>query len=202
MHLDQGQYQALLEIGNLGFKKAADALSILLQKNIELHVPELKTVPFEDMIQVIDDADEIQVVVYLRVHGDTPGKFALFFPLPSAMFIARTLFGNEGEIDMYSDALAQSALMEVGNIVVSSFVTALAERISLVLLPSTPALAIDITGAIVDAILTEDGMFDDEFLLISTVIEGNYLIQGQLLFFPNTGSLEKLLGAIGNDRNY
>lgn len=194
MYPEQKRLDTLFKVANIGFAKAGDALSTLLQKSIILRVPEIKTVPFENIVKDFEEKGTIQVVIFLRIEGPAPGKMALFFPLESAEFIVRALYLHDAPIDLYNDEMTQSALMEVGNIMVSSFVTALSDHAGISLLPSIPAIAIDLAGAIMDAILLEEGVLEDEVLLIDTLISGGTSIQGQLVFFPNKGSIEKLFG--------
>ena len=196
MQLEQKHVDALFTISNIGFGQAATSLSTLLQTNITLRVPEVKMIPFDHIVDAIHASDAVHAVVYLRVVGHSPGKMALFFPLESAEFIVQTLFSNNNPVDFYSDPMAQSALQEVGNIMVSSFLTALADHTNVPFSPSTPALAIDMARAIIDAIMIEDGFLDDEVLFIRTVISGSSHVHGQLVFFPDAGSLTKLLGAL------
>jgi len=196
VHLKQKHLDALLKISNLGFGKAATSLSGLLQSEITLLVPEVKMIPFDHLVEAIRATDAIHVVVYLRVNGYTPGKMALFFPLESAEIIAQKLFSHNLPIDFFTDSMAQSALQEVGNIMVSSFLTSLADHTNHPFSPSTPALAIDMARAIIDAIMIEDGVLDDEVLFIRTLISGSSHVHGQLVFFPDAGSLTKLLGAL------
>ncbi|HEX3015456.1 MAG TPA: chemotaxis protein CheC [Desulfobacteria bacterium] len=196
MIMEQCQLERLILVGNMGFTKAATALSQLLHKQITLRLPEVKMIEFAAVTEVIGEAGEPQVVVFLRVDGEIPGKMALFFPLASAEFMAQTLVATDDDLNLFENQLAQSALMEVGNILVSSFVWALADKTGFAISPSTPAIAIDMAGAALDAILVEDGVLDDNVLLLSTVIEGSSSLQGQFLFFPSAGSLEKLLEAL------
>ena len=196
MYLEQKRLDALFKVANIGFSKAGAALSTLLQKNITLRVPEIKTVPFEHIIKDFEEKGTVQVVIFLRIEGEAPGKMALFFPLESAEYIVRALYVHNAPIDLYNDEMAQSALKEVGNIMVSSFLAALSDHAGISLLPSIPAIAIDLAGAIMDAILIEEGVLEDEVLLISTLISGSTSVQGQLVFFPNVGSIEKLFGSL------
>jgi chemotaxis protein CheC len=53
------------------------------------------------------------------------------------------------------------------------------------------------TGAILDAVLLEEGDLDDYTLLIDTRLTGLKDMEGKFLFIPNQGSLEILLGAFG-----
>jgi len=197
MQITQIQLDALKEIGNIGSGHAATALSTLLQRRIDMSVPEVWAVPFAQAADIIGNMDEPQAVVYVRVEGDAPGKAVFFFPLVSAQVVVRVLLGGDGEFDLFGDELAQSALKEVGNILVSSFLIALTKFSGIPLQPSVPALAVDMAGAILDAILLEEGILDDIVLFIDTQLSGIPQIEGQFIFLPNEGSLQKLLGALG-----
>jgi len=197
MQVNQMQLDALKEIGNIGSGHAATALSTLLQRRIDMSVPEVWAVPFEQIADIIGNMGEPQAVVYVRVEGDAPGKAVFFFPLVSAQIVAQLLFGTDHELDLFDDEMAQSALKEVGNILVSSFLIALTQFSGIALQPSVPALAVDMAGAILDAILLEEGTLDDDVLFIDTQLSGIPQIEGQFIYLPNEGSLKKLLGALG-----
>lgn len=197
MQINQLQLDALKEIGNIGSGHAATALSTLLQRRIDMSVPEVWAVSFEQVAGIVGQLDTPQAVVYVRVEGDAPGKAVFFFPIPSAEIVAQALFQTDEHLDLYTNEMAQSALKEVGNIMVSSFLIALTQFSGIPLQPSVPALAVDMAGAILDAILLEEGMLDDTVLFIDTQLSGIPQIEGQFLFLPNDGSLKKLLGALG-----
>lgn len=197
MEISQLQLDALREIGNIGSGHAATALSTLLQRRIDMSVPEVWAISFEEVASVIGHLDSPQAVIYVKVEGDAPGKAVFFFPVESAEIVVQTLFGSQDSFNIYEDEMAQSALKEVGNIMVSSFLIALTQFSGIPLQPSVPALAVDMAGAILDAILLEDGVLEDKVLFIDTQLSGIPQIEGQFIFLPNDGSLKKLLGALG-----
>lgn len=197
MEITQFQLDALREIGNIGSGHAATALSTLLQRRIDMSVPEVWALPFENLESVIGQLDMPQAVIYVKVEGDAPGKAVFFFPLESAEIVVQALLGTDQPLDLFTDELVQSALKEVGNIMVSSFIIALTSFSGVPLQPSVPALAVDMVGAILDAILLEEGSLDDSVLFIDTQMSGIPQIEGQFIFLPNDGSLKKLLGAFG-----
>lgn len=199
MEITQIQLDALKEIGNIGSGHAATALSTLLSRRIDMSVPEVWAVPFENLDTVVGQLDTPQAVVYVKAEGDAPGKAVFFFPVESAKIVAQALLGIEKaeDVDVFGDEMVQSALKEVGNIMVSSFLIALTSFSGIPLQPSVPALAVDMAGAILDAILLEDGSLDDNVLFIDTQLSGIPQIEGQFIFLPNDGSLKKLLGALG-----
>lgn len=197
MEVTQLQRDALREIGNIGSGHAATALSMLLQRRIDMSVPEVWAISFEEVASVIGQLDSPQAVIYVKVEGEAPGKAVFFFPVESAEIVVKALFGSEESFNLFEDDMAQSALKEVGNIMVSSFLIALTQFSGIPLQPSVPALAVDMAGAILDAILLEDGSLEEKVLFIDTQLSGIPQIEGQFLFLPNDGSLRKLLGAFG-----
>ena len=197
MEITQLQRDALCEIGNIGSGHAATALSTLLQRRIDMSVPEVWAISFQEVASVIGQLDSPQAVIYVKVEGDAPGKAVFFFPVESAEIVVQALFGSEEPINLFENEMAQSALKEVGNIMVSSFLIALTQFSGSPLQPSVPALAVDMAGAILDAILLEDGSLEEKVLFIDTQLSGIPQIEGQFVFLPNEGSLRKLLGALG-----
>lgn len=195
--ISQFQLDALREIGNIGSGHAATALSNLLQRRIDMSVPKAWAVPFEQVAAIVGQQDLPQVAIYVKVEGEAPGKAVFFFPVESAEIMVQALFGSSEPRDLYTDEMAQSALKEVGNILVSSFLIALTEFSGIPLQPSVPAIAVDMIGASLDAIFLEDGVLDDTVLFIDTQLMGIPKIEGQFIFLPDDGSLKKLLGAIG-----
>ena len=197
MEITQFQLDALREIGNIGSGNAATALSTLLQRRIDMSVPKVWAVPFEQVAAIVGQLDTPQATIYVKVEGEAPGKAVFFFPIKSAEIVVQALFGTNEPRDLYTDEMAQSALKEVGNILVSSFVIALSRFSGIPLQPSVPALAVDMIGASLDAIFLEEGLLDDTVLFIDTQLSGIPQIEGQFIFLPDDGSLIKLLGAMG-----
>ncbi|MEA4900855.1 chemotaxis protein CheC [Desulfitobacterium sp.] len=197
MEISQLQLDALREIGNIGSGHAATALSSLLQRRIDMSVPEVWVVPYENIETIVGQLDSPQAVVYVKVEGGAEGKAVFFFPLESAQIVVQALLGTDQPLDLFADELVQSALKEVGNIMVSSFLMALTSFSGIPLQPSVPALAVDMVGAILDGIMLEEGVLDDNVLFIDTQMTGIPEIEGQFIFLPNDGSMKKLLGALG-----
>ncbi|GAB6152483.1 chemotaxis protein CheC [Desulfosporosinus burensis] len=197
MEITQFQQDALREIGNIGSGHAATALSTLLQRRIDMSVPKVWAVAFEQVSAIIGQLDTPQAVIYVKVEGEAPGKAVFFFPVESAEIVVQALFGMTEPVDIFFDEMAQSALKEVGNILVSSFLIALTQFSGIPLQPSVPALAVDMIGASLDAIFLEEGVLEDTVLFIDTQLTGIPKIEGQFIFLPDDGSLNKLLGAMG-----
>lgn len=197
MEISPIRLEALKEIGNIGSGHAATSLSNLLQTRIDMSVPKIWLVPLEKLSEALGELDATKVALYLKVEGEAPGKAIFVLSTRSAELMTKALLWRQEPPDIFTDEMAQSALREVGNILVSSFVIALTQFSGILLQPSIPALAIDMIGAMIDAVLLEEGKIDDEVLIIDTMMSGLEDMEGTFLFIPDEGSLDKLLGAFG-----
>ncbi len=94
--------------------------------------------------------------------------------------------------------IGESALMEIGNIVGTSYINALAKMTGMALEPTPPAIATDMLGAIVETVLAERAGAGDVALLLDSelVVEGSDATISFLLV-PDSGGVDQLLARLG-----
>lgn len=188
------QLDALREVGNIGTGNAATSLSQLVNNKIDMTVPAINIVPFDDIFSSIG-GDEIVVGVIVRVLGDTPGNILFVFDKETALKLVETLTGQKEE---YLSEMGNSVVQEIGNIVSSSYMNAIAKFTGLSITPSVPAVTYDMLGAILSTTFIESGQFDDYVLDIETMfVQDNEQIKGHFYYVPMPGSLEKILSTLG-----
>jgi chemotaxis protein CheC len=189
------QLDALREVGNIGAGNAATALSQLINKKVDMTVPSINIIPFDEIFSRIG-GEEVVVGVIVRVLGDTPGNILFIFEQETAVNIIELLTGQREEI---ISELGNSVLCEVGNIISGSYMNAIAKFTNLVILPSVPAVANDMLGAILSTTFIESGQFDDQVLDIETnfLNEDSTRVNGHFYYVPMPGSLEKILSTLG-----
>lgn len=189
------QLDALKEVGNIGAGNAATALSQLLNKKVDMTVPSVNIIPFEEVFSRIG-AEEVVVGVIVRVLGDTPGNILFIFDNETALNIIGLLMGTKGDT---IDEMGESVLSEVGNIIAGSYMNSIARFTNLLIMPSVPAVSCDMLGAILSTTFIESGQFDDQVLDIETTFlnEDSTKISGHFYYVPMPGSLEKILNALG-----
>lgn len=194
LNLKPIQLDALREVGNIGAGNAATALSQLINKKIDMTVPAVNIVPFDDIFSRIG-GEEVVIGVIVRVLGDTPGNILFIFEKEVALNLIETLTGGRDE---QITEMGNSVLCEVGNIISSSYMNSIARFTNLVITPSVPAVTYDMLGAILSTTFIESGQFDDMVLDIETIfLQNNEEISGHFYYIPMPGSLEKILGALG-----
>jgi len=199
--LNEMQLDALREVGNIGAGNAATALSKVVGKRVKMEVPLVKILPLKDVPDWLGGPEKEVLGVYLTMSGAANGHILFVMTIEDALKIMNILLGDltpsrEQVLDM--DEIARSAMEEIGNILSSSYLSALADFTGLRLNHSVPALAIDMAGAIVDVILIEISKRGDYALLIETeFVEEENKIKGYFMLIPDTGSLKIILQAIG-----
>ncbi|WP_234119577.1 chemotaxis protein CheC [Clostridium hydrogenum] len=189
------QLDALKEVSNIGAGNAATALSQLINKKVDMTVPAVNIIPFETLFSEISD-EKLAVGVIVRVLGDTPGNILFVFERETAMEIVESLTGKK---DDELTEIGSSVLCEIGNIISSSYMNAIAKLTNLVMLPSVPAVTYDMLGAMLSTIFIESGQYDDNVLDLETVFlqDKTKNINGHFYYIPVPGSLEKILNSLG-----
>lgn len=198
MTLNPIQLDALREIGNIGAGHAATVLSQLLGERIAMTVPDIKLIPLAKAGEIVGGSERVVVGIYLRVFGDAPSSILFIFPRTSAMQLVDILVGRKfGTTNLFRE-YEQSALKEIGNILTGAFLYALSTFTGLIMMPSVPAYAMDMAGAILGTVLIEMGTVAEYALIIETEFKAKEQeSRGHFFLLPDLDTLETLLNAIG-----
>ena len=146
--LSDFQRDALRELGNIGAGSAATALSQLLGRDVSLNVPEVMILPVDKIAERLAAQHKIVAAVYLRIFGEIKARALIIFPQDKVMLLLDLLMKrNLGDTREFGET-EQSALKEVGNIIISAYLNGIAKFIGLNSVPSVPALAVDMVEAI------------------------------------------------------
>ncbi|MCX7779293.1 MAG: chemotaxis protein CheC [Negativicutes bacterium] len=192
------QLDALREIGNVGAGNAATALSQVINRKIDMSVPQVSILPLGEVPEVVGGPDVMVAGVYLRVYGPAPGSILFLLPKSSAFALVDMAMGRSAGNTTSLNPIDESALMEIGNILAGAYLNALAHFTHLTMLQSIPALAVDMAGAILSTILAQLGQLGDYALVIETAFttetDG---VSGHFFLIPDPGSLQTILTAIG-----
>lgn len=188
------QLDVLREVGNIGTGNAATALSQLLNKKIDMTVPSINIISFDDIFNKVD-GDKVVMGVVVRVLGDTPGNILFILGKEPAFEIINDLTGSD---DDHLTQMGSSVIAEVGNIIACAFMNAISKLTNLEMIASVPAVTYDMLGAILSTTFIESSQFDDYVLDIETTyLKDAKEIGGHFYYIPKPGSLEKILTALG-----
>lgn len=188
---------ALREVGNIGAGNAMTALATMVDHRIDMSVPQVGIVSLGEFSQMAGGPEAPAVGVYMPVTGDAPGHVAFLLSEESACHLTDELLGRELGTTADLGEIERSALTEVGNIMASSYLVAICEMTGLNLYSSPPALAVDMTAAILSTIAVAFASLEDQALTVTTQMqEGGGKVDGFFIFIPESGSLSAILHAL------
>jgi chemotaxis protein CheC len=186
------QLDALRELANIGSGTASTALSSMLGRSVDISVPNAQALPFAEAVEAAGPPEQEMTGIVLGIVGDMNGTVLLLIPPADADTMCRML-GVDPD-----DEFALSALGEIGNIVGTSYINALAGMTGMDIEPTPPATATDMLGAIVETVLAGAAMTGDVALLL----DSNLTVEGEdcsISFFlvPDQGGVDELLSRLG-----
>ncbi|AJY77901.1 chemotaxis protein CheC [Paenibacillus beijingensis] len=196
--LAEFELDVLKEIGNIGAGNAATALSLLLDKPVDMDVPRVSLVPFEEIAERVGGSEQVVIAIFLRVEGEAPGNLFFIVQQQSAKSMLNQLLAMEtSEDDRYSE-MEFSALCEIGNILAGSYLSSLADFTNLSMAPSVPFVTLDMAGAVLSYGLNQYGVMGDSALLIETAfLDGSEALKGHFFLIPDPESFAKIFRALG-----
>lgn len=195
--LSKKQIDALKEVGTIGAGQAANALSQMTSRKVMISVPEVKATPLNKIIELVGPSEILSAAVYMKLIGDTQGRSLIIFPKQSAFNIVDILMKRPKGHTKFLSEIDCSALKEVGNILTGSFLTALANFLNVSLMLSTPLLAYDMVGAILDTLAVEFGVDADYLFCIQTkFIDPSLDIEGNFIMVFDRKSLDIIIDKI------
>ena len=192
------EIDTLREIGSIGTGNAASALSSMLGRSIRITLPEVRIMGYNEAIDWIGGPEAITAGVLVGLGGQING---IMLAVQSLDFVNLVLSSTlEKSIESYEELgeLERSALVEIGNIMISTFVNALSGLADISVELTVPGLTVDMQGAILAVPMAAYGGQTDYLMTIG----GNFICDGKevpcrLLLSPDIRSLNFLLRKLG-----
>jgi chemotaxis protein CheC len=186
------QLDALRELANIGSGTASTALSSMLGRSVDISVPQARALPIAEAVEAAGPVEQEITGIVLGIVGDMQGTVLLLVPPADADAMCRML-GVEPD-----DEFALSALGEIGNIVGTSYINALAGMTGMDIEPTPPGTTTDMLGALVSTVLAGAAMSGD----VALMLDSNLVVEGEdcsisFLLVPDQGGVEVLLSRLG-----
>ena len=192
------EIDTLREIGSIGTGNAATALSQMMNKQVRITLPEVRIMEYNEAIEWIGGPEEVTAGVLVKMSGDIGGIMLSVQKLELVNVVLNAMLGES--IDGYENLteLERSAMIEIGNIMISTFITALSGLADVNIKLTVPAFAVDMQGAILTVPMAEYGGMSDYLMAIG----GNFVCDGKevpchLILSPDLRSLDFLLRKLG-----
>ena len=199
--LEDSQFDVLKEIGNIGAGNATTALATMLNIKVDMSVPNVALLPFDNISSFIGSEEQTVVGILLEIQGDIDGMMMFLFDMKSAHHLVNSLMMRDVHQDENGMAdfseMEMSALNEIGNIVSGSYLSALSGLTGMKMVSSVPALSIDMLGALLSVPAIEFGKYGDKLLMIQSEFGEDDFVTGYFLLIPELESYVKILTSLG-----
>lgn len=192
------EIDTLREIGSIGTGNAATALGQLLGREVRITLPEVRIMGYNEAIEWIGGPEPITAGVLVGMSGQLSGIMLSVQQLDFVNLVLESMMERTIKDYMELGEIERSALTEVGNIMISTFINALSGLADLDIKLTVPAFTVDMQGAIMAVPMAEYGGQSDYIMTIG----GNFVSESKqvpcrLLMSPDLRSLNALLRKLG-----
>ncbi len=195
--LSKMKYDFLRELGSIGGGCATTSLSVLLNSQLTMDVPEVKVLSFLELTEMLGGAENLVVAVVSPIVGDLNGIMMFVLEADKARHLTNVIVEEDvSEVD-FSD-MDLSAIKEIGNIIISTYLASLEALTKFKIRTSPPEMSIDMAGAILSIPAIEFGEDGDQALIIeSSFKEDKHDINGNIILISEVNSYDKMYKALG-----
>lgn len=192
------ELDVMKEISSIGTSHAATSLSKLLQKEVRISIPEVSVLGYDETVNRIGDIEELVAATLVQMSNQVNGLMLFIFKLDLANVVLEKLIGIRYDSFEQLDELAYSALEEIGNIIICSYVNAFTQLVGVEIDLSVPSSTLNMLGGILTVPIAEYGYETDKLMYINAefIIDGKKLSDG-LLMLPDIASLNGILERLG-----
>ena len=192
------EIDTLREVGSIGTGNAATALSQMMGREVRITLPEVRIMGYNEAIEWIGGPEEITAGVLVKMGGQINGIMLSVQQIDFVNLVLNSMLSKT--ITDYSELtdLESSALVEVGNIMISTFINALSGLAGVDVTLTVPAFTVDMQGAILAVPMAEYGGQSDYIMTIGgNFVCDNKQVPCRLLMSPDLRSLNALLRKLG-----
>jgi chemotaxis protein CheC len=196
MELTRTQEDALVELLNIGFGRAAASLSELTGHRVLLEVPQVSVHPIDDLNRALRLFLEDEVASVHQIFSGPVGGDALLILNHSAAGMLKELLTDEAPLPLSIDASAREVLTEVGNILLNACLGTFGNILQVQVSFSVPHLNLDTLHEVMRSLLV-----NREGLRYALVVHAGFKlrhaeVRGYLVIVLSVASLDRLIRAV------
>lgn len=196
--LGENQMDVFREIGSIGNGNAITALSGILSEKISMELPEVNILEFNMAQKKIGDAEEIVGAVLVEMSGELSGLMMLILKRDFIKTMIKKVLSYEKENLLDMEEMEESLLIEVGNIMLSSYISALSSLTNIQIHLSVPQFAVNMLGGILSMPMAMMGIESDQIMMITGAFSiGGEEMDSNILLLPDIRSLNVLMKKLG-----
>jgi chemotaxis protein CheC len=196
VELTQGQHDALIELLNIGFGRAASSLSDLTGHRVLLEVPQVSVHPIGELAARLESVLSDDIASVHQIFSGPVAGDALLILNHQAAGMLKELLTNEPPLPMPIDATSREVLTEVGNILLNACLGTFGNILKVQVSFSVPQLSLDTLHGLMHSLL-----INNEGLRYALVVHAGFKLRdaevtGFLVIVLSVASLDRLIRAV------
>lgn len=198
--LNEMQLDVLRELGNIGSGNAATSLSSMLSRPVNIEVPKIRILDYQEVVDNMGGPETMIVGVMLTLSDDVTGMMMFLLQQNFAHMTLNDLLGESFTSFTEIDELGYSAMKEVANIMAASYVNAISTMTGLTINISVPDICIDMLGAVLSVPAIHYAHISDKIIFIEDEFNSQEEnAASHILLIPEVESLQKIMSNLGLD---
>ncbi len=186
------------EIGSIGNGNAATALSGMLNTKVSMNLPKVDILEFNEALHYLGGPEDIVAAVLVEMSGEIEGIMLFILTQEFSDEILMRMLGREKVEFTQFEEIDVSALTEVANIMISSYINALSSLTNVNVNLSVPQIAVNMLGGILSLPMATMGIHSDRIMMITGQFHiENKDLDSNMLLLPNVESLNILMKKLG-----
>lgn len=198
MELTVSQNDALIELLNIGFGRAAASLSQLTGHRVILEVPQVSVHPIVELEDALRSVVQNDVASVHQIFSGPVAGDALLLLDYNAAGMLKELLTNEPPLPLPLDASAREVITEIGNILLNACLGTFGNLLKVQVSFSIPQLSLESVSDILTSLIV-----DREGLRYALVVQAGFRLRdaevtGYLVIVLGVASLDRLIRAVEN----
>jgi chemotaxis protein CheC len=196
MELTPVQQDALVELLNIGFGRAAASLSQLTGHRVLLDVPQVTLHEVHEVGEALERVVHGHVASVHQIFTGPVGGDALLILDESGAAMLKELLTNEPALPLSIDASAREVITEVGNILLNACLGTFGNLLKVQVSFSVPHLSIENVGAILESLLIAKQGIRYALVVHAAFRLRDAQVTGYLIIVLSVASLDRLIRAV------
>jgi chemotaxis protein CheC len=196
VELTVAQKDALVELINIGFGRAAASLSKLTGHRVQLEVPRIAMCPIDELTEQLRGLVHNEVATVHQIFsGPVAGDALLVLDQPSAA-ILKELLTNEPALPLDIDASAREVLTEIGNVLLNACLGTFGNLLKVQVSFSVPHLTLEKLDSVIGSVTIGHQGLRYALIVHAAFRLKNSSLTGYLVIVLGVASIDRLIRAV------
>ena len=191
--LSETELDALRECGNVGIGNAATSLSKMINKQVDINIPETKFMPLSKLSYDLGGPENLALGIYSHIAGELGGEALFLFEEKNALKLSKYMSCDIAKVD----DIDESCVKRIADVFIVPYLKSMQDMLDLKIEPTAAQHAYDMVQPIIDFLLIKIAKHSDEiFFVKEKIFIEKDEIEGVFLIIFEDEALRKILDTL------